>query len=174
MKKVIALEIIIVIVALVIVVPLMFSMNGASVTRYSQAVTQNDRRTITFDLKRGQTVTGWLNSTGDTNGLWFQIYGPDDNPPKIGDITYDGNHVSFTFTADVDGQYYIQVAVIDFSARYITYQYSVSSSPILGFDPLVLIGLVITIAVVLTLINALLNLYLPHRKLQTKHIEVNK
>jgi hypothetical protein len=164
MKKAIALEIIIVVVTLTVIVPLMLSINGRSISVYDRAITQFDRKTITFDLKSGQTVTGWLDFTGDTNGAWFQLYDPDENLPKIGNITHDGNHKSFTFTADIDGQYYIRVAVLDLSTQYINYQYSISSSPILGFDPIVLIGLAITVAVVLTLINALLNLYIPHRR----------
>ncbi|MBN1358034.1 PPC domain-containing protein [Candidatus Bathyarchaeota archaeon] len=158
MRKITIIELAIIISTLVIIFPLMLSMNGMSVSVYDQAVTQFDRRTITFDLKSGQNVTGWLDFTGDTNGAWFQLYDPNENLPKIGDITHDGSHVSFTFTADINGQYYIRVGVLGLSTEYINRQYSITSSPILGFDPAVLTVIVITVGVVLALTIAIWDL----------------
>ncbi|MBN1244829.1 hypothetical protein JXA31_04480 [Candidatus Bathyarchaeota archaeon] len=77
---------------------------------------------------------------------------------------YDRNKATFSFTANIKGRYYLSISIDDLWSHYIDYEYSISSPLILGFDPIVLIGLVITVAVVLTLVNGLLNLYLPRRR----------
>ena len=64
----------------------------------------------------------------------------------------------FRFTANIPGLYTLYISNDDLLTHYVDYDYTISS-PILGFDPIVLIGLVIAISIVLTLVNIYLNWY---------------
>jgi hypothetical protein len=148
MKKVIKLEIIIFVVTLVIVLLLAFT-GQSSYAGYQKIDWNNASRALTFDLQTGQTVTGWLDYTGEKHGAWFLIGDPDGN--EIGSRTSEGNRGTFMFTATVDGQYFIDIGYDDPFGTYINYSYSISAPPILGVDRTMLTGIVITIGVVLAL-----------------------
>jgi hypothetical protein len=155
MKKVIALEVIVVLATLAVVLPLAFT-GQSSYAGYQAIDWNNASRALTFDLQTGQTVTGWLNYTGEKHGAWFLIGDPNGN--EIGSRTNEGDHGTFVFTANIDGQYFIDIGYDSPSGTYIYYSYSISAPPILGVDRTVLTGMVITIGIVLALTIAVWNL----------------
>ena len=167
----ISLEIIIVIVTLTFVFALAFSIDGTSVTKYDQSINWNNAsRSLTFDLKAGQTVSGSLNKTGDTSGNWFWLLDPKGNELIAGptDYKYEQKSVFFYFTANSNGEYYASIIELSPFGSHISYSYSISSIPILGLDPKFLIGLVLIIGVALSMINIFPNL------LRKKKSTINK
>jgi hypothetical protein len=167
MKKLIKLEFIIVIFTLVLVLPLAFSMHSTSVTKYDQTINDenNQLRYLSFDLQKGQSVTGSYTLRGVDDTLCV-IVNPDGDPMVASptNYEYDHNHALFSFIADSDGRYYLSISGDLGYIHYIDYTYSISPQPILGFDPMGLIALVISIATVLTAINFLVNLNTLHMK----------
>ncbi len=152
MKQVVKLELITIIITITIVLPLAIT---ANISHYGDNIINwnNASRAITFDLNKGQTVTGWLNYTGEKHGAWFLIGDPNGN--EIGSRTSEGNFGTYTFTATTDGQYFIDIANENAFGDYLEYSYSISAPPFLGIDRVVLIGIVITIGSVLALIIAI-------------------
>ncbi len=156
MNRLLIYEVVIIVCTLAIVLPLVSSIRNISVTEYNQAINwDNASRGITFDLKEGQTVTGSLDYTGETTGAWFLIGDPNNN--EIGSRTNEGNHGTFSFTAQIDGQYYIDIENDSPHTQYINYSYTISSPHVLGFDASILITLVIVIGLVLSMINVYYN-----------------
>jgi hypothetical protein len=163
MRKVVAIEVIILIAILALVLPLAISVHNTSVTKYNQSFDANNAaRILTFDLQTGQIVTGSYTVTdGETNTQFntgFSIYDPDGAPLTTGSYTREPNHGSFMFTATITGQYYLSIPINDLFIHRINYQYSITNH-ILGIDTVVLIGLVIIIGVVSGLIIAFISLY---------------
>jgi hypothetical protein len=152
MKQVIKLEIVISIITIAIVLPLAITANishsGDNMINWNNA-----SRAITFDLNKGQTVTGWLNYTGEKHGAWFLIGDPNGN--EIGSRTSEGNFGTYSFIATADGQYFIDISNENAFGDYLEYSYSISAPPFLGIDRVVLIGMVITIGAVLALTIAI-------------------
>jgi hypothetical protein len=166
MKTRLYIQLLIIIVALAVVLPLAFS-NQSSTVYHSVITGENATQSITFELQNGQVVTGSLTYySNDFNGAWFMIYGPEGDPLVTSSlsVTREQNHGTFKFTASQSGRYSIGVNNNDGWSRYLDYSYIISS-PVLGFDPFLLIALVIGIAIVLTGINILVNWVVPRKKL---------
>lgn len=145
MQRVITREVIIVIATLAVALVLFFSLNDVIVENRHQAVyIDTADKSIVFDLKTGQHVSGSLNYTGDHNGAWFAIYDPNGNHLTSASnyrVTHSG---SFSFTATMDGQYYLGIGKDYFGASYIDYQYTLSPA-FLGLDKTELIIIVIAV-----------------------------
>ncbi|MCW4029192.1 MAG: hypothetical protein NWE92_06045 [Candidatus Bathyarchaeota archaeon] len=154
MNKQATYQAIIILSVIAIILPLSFLSQDSTVSKNHQRIDWiTASKSITFDLKSGQTVNGWLNYTGDTNGAWFLIGDPNGN--EIGSRTSEGNQGTFVFTATVNGQYFIDIGNDNPFGDYIDYAYTISAPPILGINPIVLIGLVITVAIIMTGVNIL-------------------
>jgi hypothetical protein len=154
MRRIIVIDLVIIILTLVIVLPLAFTAQS-SYAGYNVIDVSNASRALTFDLQRGQTVTGSFSFSGNERAGYI-IYNQ-----NIGEVIVSQtseHRGDFTFTAKTDGQYYLNIQVENPFGEYLDYSYSISAPPILGVDRIVLIGLVITIGVVLALIVAVLNL----------------
>jgi ABC-type cobalt transport system substrate-binding protein len=154
MRRIIVIDLVIIILTLVIVLPLAFTAQS-SYAGYNVIDVSNASRALTFDLQRGQTVTGSFSFSGNERAGYI-IYNQ-----NIGEVIVSQtseHRGDFTFTAKTDGQYYLNIQVENPFGEYLDYSYSISAPPILGVDRIVLIGLVITIGVVLALIVAVLSL----------------
>jgi hypothetical protein len=168
MRRVITLEVAIIILSIIlsmaIVLPSAFSpRQSTSITKYHQAINwETAARSVTLDLVAGQYVKGSLTYYGDTNGIWFTILDPDGNPMVSSptDYEYEQNYVNFSFTAPINGQYYFRVPGETSYAKYIDYSYSITPPPIIGSNQLFLIGLVAAAAIILTVINIVMNGYM--------------
>jgi hypothetical protein len=148
MAKRVTLQVVIIVAALAIVLPLVFT-GQSSYAGYQAIDWNNASRALTFDLQTGQSVSGSLTYSGDKHGAWFLIGDPDGN--EIGSRTSEGDHGTFVFTANIDGQYFIDIGYDKPWIVFINYEYSISAPPILGLDPVVLIGIVITVGAILEL-----------------------
>jgi hypothetical protein len=170
MRKIVIIQLAIIVSTLAIVLSLVFLVaQNVSVTKQNEIINANNaNRYLSFDLQSGQTVRGSyiVDPINGNEQTFCVIIDPDGNEMVSSptNYEYDRNKATFSFTANINGRYYLSISIDDIWNHYIDYEYSISSPPILGFDPIVLIGLVITMAVVLTLINALLNLYLPRKR----------
>jgi hypothetical protein len=147
MRKIVIIELAIIVLTLVIVLLLAFSIKGTSVTKYNQAIDWNNAsRSIIFDLKTGQTVTGWFSlAYNETTG--YIIYNQDFDEIIVQNTF--GGRGDFTFTAAIDGQYYLSIHDESPWIKYIDYSYSIRQSLIFGIDAIVFAGIVIIIGVVL-------------------------
>jgi hypothetical protein len=154
-RKVLAFEVIIIVFTLAITLSLVFLI-PAPIIEHNHQLVGGQREILFFDLQSGQTVTGTFYFSGGNGRTGFTINGPN-NAEVIGSFTseHQGN---FKFVANIEGQYRLYISNDDLSSHYVDYDYTISS-PILGFDPIVLIGLVIAISIVLTLVNIYLNWY---------------
>jgi hypothetical protein len=66
-------------------------------------------------------------------------------------VSIDENHAAFKFTAPVSGLYHVGVSNRSEWTYYLDYSYTISPAPILGLDPVVLIGIVIAVGAILEL-----------------------
>ncbi len=153
MRKIIIIEFMIIVLTLVIVLPLMLTADSSHVGH--QTIDWNNAsKALTFDLQTGQTVTGSFSFAGDEKTDYI-IYNQD-----IGEIivsqTYE-HKGDFTFTAKIDGQYYLRIHYENPFGAYIDYSYSISETSILGVNRIALVGIVITTGVVLALTVAFLD-----------------
>jgi hypothetical protein len=151
-KKSLTVQLLILIIALAVIIPLALSANNTSVTKYHQAIDSNNAsRCIRFDLRSGQTVNGSVVYYSEVNGNWFAIYDSDDEPliANSVSITQEQNQGTYKFTANNDGAYFLGISDHDVFVKYLDYSYTVSPAPILGLDPVVLIGLVIAAGAIL-------------------------
>jgi hypothetical protein len=155
MPKLVTLQIVIFVAILAIVLPLIFlATQNTAVAKTSQMISANNAyEYLSFDLQRGQTVKGSYTVQG-YNDTFCVIIDPNGNEMVSSptDYEYDRNKATFSFTADINGRYYLSISIIDIWNHYIDYEYSISSQPILGLDPMVLIGLVVAVGVILELI----------------------
>jgi hypothetical protein len=172
MRKIAIIELAIIILTLTIVLALVFLAQNVSVTENSGIINGgNADRYLSFDLLSGQTVIGSyiidpINGTELTSCI---IIDPDGNE-MISSPTYydfDRNKAAFSFTANMNGRYYLSISLVDVWTHFINYEYSISSPLILGFDPIVLIGLVITVGVVSALTIAVWDLRRTRMKKKT-------
>jgi hypothetical protein len=157
MKKLIALETIVVFFTVVVVLVSIPSLPSTPVIK-RETLSSGQMSFLNITLKNGQTVTGSLNFTGGSapSTTGFEIYNPD-NATIIHSQTvlHKGN---FTFTANIDGYYTFDVLYSDIeNTNYVNYEYSISS-PIFGLNPIAFIALVIALGLISTLIVAFLNL----------------
>jgi hypothetical protein len=110
---------------------------------------------LSFDLQSGQTVRGsYIVDPINGNKQTFCVIIDPNGNEMISSPTnyeYDRNKATFSFTANINGRYYLSISIDDIWNHYIDYEYSISSPPILGVDRTVLTGVVITIGVVLAL-----------------------
>ncbi len=150
--KGIKLELIIIFATVVIALILVFSFNGVTVENRHQAIDPaNAYKSIIFDLKTGQHVSGLFNYTGDDSGTWFAIYDPKGNHLITASNTR-GNHTgSFSFTAATDGKYYLGIDKDTIFNDYIDYEYTVSPA-ILSLDKTDLTIIVIAVGALSTII----------------------
>jgi hypothetical protein len=136
MQKIIALQVGLFIATLAAIIPLAYSLLPVTITN-KETIDCNTQKAIIFNLREGQTITDSLdyNSKPNTNGNWYLILDPNGNEATertVEDFSVGGKdgHGMFTFTAKVSGEWYI------------------STTTIFGFNPLVLIGLVIAVWVI--------------------------
>jgi hypothetical protein len=145
----------IVFVTIAVVLIIIFSFNGVTVENRHQAVSiDNADKSIVFDVKTGQHVSGLLNYTGDDSGTWFAIYDPNGNHLITASNSYGNHSGSFSFTATMDGKYYSWIGKDYFGTSYIDYQYTVSPA-ILGLDKTELIIIVAAVGGFLAALTAL-------------------
>ena len=170
MRRITIIEVAIIVLTLVFVLPLVFlAAQNVSVTENSEIIDANNAdRYLSFDLQSGQTVRGSyiVDPINGNDPTFCVIIDPNGNEMILSPTyyEYDRNKATFSFTANINGLHHLSISIGDLWTHYIDYEYSISSPLISGFDPVVLIGLVITVSVVLTLVNVLLNLYLPRRR----------
>jgi hypothetical protein len=155
MRKVISLELVIVFATLLVTLTLTFGFNGITVEEQHKAIgAANAYRSIVFDLKAGQHVSGSLNYTGEDSGTWFAIYDPDGNHLVTADNMH-GNHTgTFSFTAILDGKYTLGISKDTTFYDYIDYEYAVSPA-FLGLGKTELILIVIAIGTFLAVLFGL-------------------
>ena len=158
MRRIMGVELIIILATLAAVLILTFSLNDVSVEEHHQSVDlTNASQSIAFDLKAGQQVSGSLNYTGDDTGGWFDAYDPVDNHLKENSVTFGNHTVSFAFTVDADGTYYIGIGKNTFYVDYIDYEYTVSPA-IFGLSRTALIVVAVGIGALLATLTALKHL----------------
>jgi hypothetical protein len=154
-KRSFIVQLLIVVIALAVILPVAFTTHNTSVTVYHQAVIENNAsESVAFDLQSGQTVNGSLTYYKDQlYGAWFFIYVPSGDPlvTESLSVSIDENHAAFKFTAPVSGLYHVGVSNRSEWTYYLDYSYTISPAPILGLDPLVLIGIVIAVGAILEL-----------------------
>ena len=154
MKKAFSIQLLTFGVALAIILPLAYSMyNQTTITANHLEITE-PFKAITLELQRDQTVTGSV--TTDVSDAFFMVLdfrGHEIEPQYI--LSYDSGpkNVSFKFIAPISGTYYIAIGSHYGYSEHIDYSYTINPPPILGFDPLTLIAIVIAAAIVLTSIN---------------------
>ncbi len=163
MDRTIVIQVAIIVAVLLVVLSLAIT----AYTSYSgeNLINQNNSsRALTLDLQRGQTVSGFLNYTGDDTGTWFVIRDPNFEPIIHNPIHYDyENHsVIFSFTAFIDGDYFFSIANQNPFGDRISYSYTISSA-FLGFGFTVWIVFAIAIGVVLELLETLRGFYQKRR-----------
>jgi hypothetical protein len=153
MAKRVTLQVVILVAVLAIVLPLVFLATPITVAKTNEQINANNGyRYLVFDLQRGQTVTGSC-AVQDYNDTSCVIIDPNGNQMVSSptDYEFDRNKTTFYFTADINGRYYLAITISDIWNHYINYEYSITAPPILGLDPLVLIGLVIAVGAILEL-----------------------
>jgi hypothetical protein len=153
-KRSLVVQLLIVIITLAVILPVALTTHNTSVTVNHQAVNENNEsESVVFDLQSGQTVNGSLTYSQDQPyGAWFFITGPSGNPLESLSLSTERNHAAFKFTAPISGLYYLGVSSGgSYWTYYLDYSYTISPAPILGLDPVVLIGLVIAAGVILEL-----------------------
>ena len=167
MQKVVALELVIVSATLTAALLLLFMFNGVTIEEHNQVITMdNSTKSITFDLKAGQHVSGTLNYTQYHNDItYFFIFPPTGKDYiKNADYTF-GNHTgSFAFTATMDGNYFLAMSKDGFFSDSLDYKYTVSPA-ILGLDKTELIAIVIAVGAFLAAVTTLSHL----RKLKKRN-----
>ena len=161
-EKAIKFELTIITVTIAIVLIILFTFNDVTVAEQNQAVSiDTASKSIIFDLKMGQHVSGSLNYTGET---WFAIYDPSGKDITTAEYNY-GNHTgSFAFTATVDGKYWLYIDKDYFGTDYIDYQYTVSPA-ILGLDKTELIIIVIVVGSLLAMATAIKSHRTPNKQI---------
>jgi hypothetical protein len=157
MRKIVIIELAIIVLTLAIVLSLVFlAAQNVSVTKQNEIINANNAdRYLSFDLQSGQTVRGsYIVDPINGNKQTFCVIIDPNGNEMISSPTnyeYDRNKATFSFTANINGRYYLSISIDDIWNHYIDYEYSISSPPILGVDRTVLTGVVITIGVVLAL-----------------------
>jgi hypothetical protein len=154
-KRSLVVQLLIAIITLAVILPIALTTHNTSVTAYNQAATErNASESIAFDLQSGQTVNGSLTFySNQLNGAWFMIYGPSGDPlvTESLSVSREENQGTFKFTAPISGLYYLGVSGGSYWTYYLDYSYTISPAPILGLEPVVLIGLVIAAGAILEL-----------------------
>lgn len=166
MKKLLVIQLIIIIAALAIIFPLALSIyNPTTISASHQEITE-PFKAITFELQRDQTVTG--SATTDISDAFFMIL--DSNGHELESqyvLSYSNpqpQNVTFQFIAPVSGTYYIAFGSHYGWTEHIDYSYTISPPPVLGFDPLTLIAIAVAVAAVLTSLNVFFNYYRVRKK----------
>jgi hypothetical protein len=105
--------------------------------------------TLTYNLNNGQTFSGSLSITGGGNDINFWVTDPEGTTILGLGRVIQGR--SFEFTAQKNGAYILHFdnGFSWFTAKTVTLTYNVGTSPIFGFDPLVLVAIVAIIALVI-------------------------
>ena len=172
MRKVVTLELVIVLATLAVALALIFLLNGITVeNRHQEIDAANAYKSIIFDLKTGQHVSGSFNYTGDVSGTWFAIYDPDGNHLLAASNSAINHTGFFSFTAALYGKYYLGIGKDTIFPDYIDYQYTVSPA-IIGLDKTDLIIIVIAIGGFLAALTALNHLRRLKNRNYNKHGEV--
>jgi hypothetical protein len=144
-----------------------FSLVNASTVEHIR-VRIGEQMTLTINLQARQTVTGSFNISGSGRDDMVDFWVRD----PLGVITLNSGTVSngenFTFTANSDGEYVLNFQNNVEYNKNVDLEYSVSSPPILGFDPLVFGGIVIVIGAVLVIVG--FGVYRNHTKRSTTQI----
>lgn len=109
-------------------------------------------RAVTIDLQGGQKVSGSFNITGPGHQVKFWIRDP------TGAIILDSGTVispmNFEFTASTGGTYVLNFDNSEWSNyKHVYLGYDVSTPPVLGLDPMVLIGVALVIGIVLAILG---------------------
>jgi hypothetical protein len=155
MAKRVTLQVVIIVAVLAIVLPLVFLATPITVAETIESIDINTAyKFLSFDLKNGQTVKGSYTIAG-SNKTYCYILTPNGDEMSASPSYYRysyGTYATFSFTADMNGQYYFCISNMPMATFKIKYSYSISAPPILGLDPVVLIGLVIAVGVILELI----------------------
>ncbi|MCW4029194.1 MAG: hypothetical protein NWE92_06055 [Candidatus Bathyarchaeota archaeon] len=169
LKKLIALEIIIIISTAVIVLSLESAVQYSvttSATKFNQNInTGSGVKYLIFDLQSGQAVNGSYVING-YNHTYCEIIDPagDSMISSPTDYEYNKNNASFFFIADTNGQYSLYISSDDFMPHLIDYEYSISTPTIFGFNPTGLMSMVITVSAVLAVIIFVLAIILTRHK----------
>jgi hypothetical protein len=150
MNKVVIFGVIVAFFALLMVFAPMLSLVNASTVEHI-SVRSGQQKTLTINLSAKQTVFGSFNITGaGPDVIDFWVRDPD------GAIILDSGTVSegegFLFTADSEGEYTLNFQNNIEYNKGIDLEYSVGLSPNLGFDPLVIIGIIIVGGAVLVIV----------------------
>jgi hypothetical protein len=154
MKKPLIAQLLIIIFALAIILPLAFSILNPPTTSGTKGISNPFREGISLELKSGQTVTGSVTYGRDDTA--FMILGSDGEELQsryLLSLKSEQKTVTFQFIAPLSGTYVVAVGNNYGWLDNIDYSYTISPPPVLGFDPFALIAIVIAVAVVLTLIN---------------------
>lgn len=167
MRKVIILDSIIVFFALTIVFASMFSLVNASTIEHV-LVRSGQQETLTINLQPKQTVTGSFNISGVGRDDMVDFWVRDPNGAIILNSGTVADGENFTFTASSDGEYVLNFQNNVEYNKNVDLEYSVSSPPILGFDPVVFSVIVIAIGIVLAIVG--FAVYRNHAKRRTPQI----
>ena len=167
MRKLIALEIIIVLLTATIASASILTLYSAPIT--NQKTLGNGQMSFLYiSLKAGQTVTGSFNFTGGDGTTGFQVYGP--NGVTVVDSVTHAHKGDFVFVANVDGGYTFNVLYSDIeNTNFVHYEYSVIS-PIMGLKPSIFAVLTIAVGIILIIIIAFLNFYFIRTKKKEKSL----
>ena len=159
MRKVIILGVIIILFTLAIALfaSIFWITSRTVVSKQNQRLQTSQEELLSWDLKSKQSVTGSFDYSGGNGTTAFWL----DDPKGVAilnsvTVGYQGK---FTVTASTNGNYTLHVKNDQMASNYLDYKYSISS-PILGFDLIPFISIVIAIGVVLALVIAFSNLYL--------------
>ena len=116
-------------------------------------VRSGQQETLTINLQAKQTVTGSFNVSGAGRDDMVDFWVRDPNGAIILNSGTVSNGADFTFTASSDGEYVLNFQNNVEYNKSIDLKYSVSSPPILGFDPIVFSGIAIAVGVVLAIVG---------------------
>lgn len=152
MRKGIIFDVIVVFFLLAIVFASMFSLVNASTVEHIH-VRSGEQMTLTINLQARQTVTGSFNVSGTGRDDMVDFWVRDPHGAIILNSGTVTNGENFTLTASSDGEYVLNFQNNVVNNKNVDLEYSVSSPPILGFDPIVFSGMVIAIVVILAIVG---------------------
>ncbi len=159
MRKVVVLEVILIIVTLLIsLFSYIFWINNQIVVTKEDQILQTSQLELLFwDLKDNQIVTCSFNYSGGNGTTGFEIDDPN-NSSILNSVTVS-HHGEFTFRAGIDGFYTLFIKNYEMQNNHLDYHYVVSSS-IFGFDLIPFIGLVLIIGIILAVAVITMDKYL--------------